>query len=137
MNESEFKAAWDKLAGQKSGGVAQSNNPLSGGMGGTRQGVAHLRPDQRYISFDIATGPDLAGYITCGAIRDDRFTRAEIDDARTAATAAERARIFAALEECRPTSQAYSRRDWAIEERGKRDLWAKIMKALGVAECSD
>lgn len=50
---------------------------------------------------------------------------------RVAGAHEERARIMAALETCRPTEQPYTRRDWALEERGKRDLWAKIMKALG------
>jgi hypothetical protein len=75
---------------------------------------------------------DLASYGAITAIRDDRFTRAEIDDARTAATAAERARIFAALEECRPTTQAYSRREWAYEEKGRRELFSKIAAKLGM-----
>lgn len=55
----------------------------------------------------------------------------EVESERDAGAREERARIMAALETCRPTEQPYTRRDWAIEEKGKRELWDKILKALG------
>ena len=114
------------------------NVATAGGIGDTRRAAGYwthsaepsILPTQWGV--DIATSPDLAGYIT--GIRDDRFTRAEIDDARAAATKAEHARILAKLEECRPTSTVYSRRDWALEERGAQRLWDKIAAKLGMPE---
>jgi hypothetical protein len=125
-------------------GLSARNALAAGSGGGTRQGAAYWSDSFKAsevpsqwgaehkisVGLDYATSPDLATYIT--GIRDDRFTRAEIDDARTAATAAERARIFAALEECRPTTTQYSRRDWALEERGANRLWEKIAAKLGM-----
>lgn len=58
-------------------------------------------------------------------------SEADLKAAIEGATIAEHARIMAAIEKCRPTDQPYTRRDWALEERGKRELWDKIMKALG------
>jgi hypothetical protein len=121
-------------------GLSARNALAAGSGGGTRQPVAYYWESDapsslpRQWSADIATGADLTVYASYGGIRDDRFTRAEIDDARTAATAAERARIFAALEECRPTTTQYSRRDWALEERGANRLWEKIAAKLGMPE---
>jgi hypothetical protein len=57
----------------------------------------------------------------------------QIMEAREEATQVERARILALLETCRPTDQPYSRRDWALEERGKQELWKRIMKVLDEA----
>jgi hypothetical protein len=59
------------------------------------------------------------------------YTQAVGKAIHDAATKAEHARILAVLETCRPTTQPYTRRDWALEERGKNELFAKIMKALG------
>lgn len=72
-------------------------------------------------------GPKLAPQAGWGA----DWSAEALDKARAEGAAAERERIMAALQMCKPTETVYSRRDWAIEERGKRDLWAKIMKALG------
>ena len=110
------------------------NVATAGGIGDTRRAAGYwthsaepsILPTQWGV--DIATSPDLAGYIT--GIRDDRFTRAEIDDARTAATKAEHARILAKLEECRPTEQPYSRIQWRWEEKGRREQFDKMMKAV-------
>ncbi|HYF37587.1 MAG TPA: hypothetical protein VD994_19955 [Prosthecobacter sp.] len=51
-----------------------------------------------------------------------------------AATKAERDRILVKLETLRPTDQPYTRIEWRWEEKGARDLFAKIMKALGQEE---
>ncbi len=54
--------------------------------------------------------------------------------ATEAATKAERERIFAVLEMCRPTATVYSRRDWAIEEKGAQAMFDKLCKALGMEQ---
>jgi hypothetical protein len=57
-----------------------------------------------------------------------------IGDALTAAreqgAQEERAKIMAKLETCRPTEQPYTRVQWRWEEKGKQELWNKLMKAL-------
>lgn len=65
------------------------------------------------------------------AANTERDRAAAIEKARSEGAALEREQIMLALRMCKPTETAYSRRDWALEERGKRYLWAKIMKALG------
>lgn len=74
----------------------------------------------------LSTVADLAAQII------PRETETALTAAREQGAREEKARILALLERCRPTEQPYSRRDWALEERGKRELFDKIMKALGV-----
>lgn len=50
--------------------------------------------------------------------------------AREEGAASERARILAAVESVAPIEQPYSRRDWALEQRGARDHHAKVLKAI-------
>jgi hypothetical protein len=80
--------------------------------------------EERPSVFSTATANSIAFHPQTEAV--DLLAEASAQGARE-----ERARFMAKLETCRPTEVAYSRRDWAIEEKGKRELFDKIMKALG------
>lgn len=42
----------------------------------------------------------------------------------------ERDRILAKLEALRPMEQPYTRRDWALEQKGERSMFEKILAAI-------
>jgi hypothetical protein len=85
--------------------------------------IAYTWP--RYVQWSVASDP-----AAWDSISFDGAAEQSAAEIRAEAAAAERARIMAALETCRPTETQYTRRDWAIEEKGKRELWDKIMKAI-------
>ena len=49
---------------------------------------------------------------------------------RHEATAQERNRILALLEKIKPGEQPYTRRDWALEQRGEMRMWERMVKAI-------
>lgn len=53
---------------------------------------------------------------------------AAVEAATKDATQAERARIRAELQKLEPIAEPYSRRDWALEQKGAREMFAKVMR---------
>lgn len=53
-----------------------------------------------------------------------------VQQAREEAAASERARLIAKVEALRPLDQPYTRRDWALEQRGESRMFDRILAAL-------
>jgi hypothetical protein len=55
---------------------------------------------------------------------------AEMAAAREEGARVERERIMGKLEALKPMEQPYTRRDWALEQRGEQRLYERIIKAI-------
>jgi hypothetical protein len=150
MSQNEFERKTDemysRMTRQLLDSAWQRNNPLTTaytGSNATMEMIDAYR-DSIISGMGVSRSPSFTevpqgvyGGNNWPAISELSNVTESAEAIRQAATAAERARIFAALEECRPTEQPYSRIQWRWEEKGRREQFDKMMKALGVTECSD
>jgi hypothetical protein len=73
---------------------------------------------------------DLRGPSTASHDPSPINTAAIEKSAREAGAQAERERIMGKLEALKPMEQPYTRRDWALEQRGEQRLYERIIKAI-------
>ncbi len=96
-------------------------------------GVKRMRCDEPTLRRlqDFAKGDDSTATGTWDSSVDRAIDRMfGTEEAAVDPAQAERDRILSKLEALKPMEQPYTRRDWAIEQKGEKAMWERMVKAI-------